>query len=121
MQLLQQKLCAGLGDIDQLQQADMLGLAHAIARLTQASISLQRWTNELKRQAGGRNRNTPGGLSPQTAQALRNALLGVEPSSPEQLRPQTTGPGQNEPNPAPQTAKAGEFGTVWEAARAGSG
>ncbi len=94
MQLLQQKLCAGLGDINQLQQADMPRLAHAISRLTPGGLSREP-TSPIAVPVAG------------LPFKLRAALLGSEPSNREQLRAQTTGPGQNEPNPAPQTAKGG--------------
>ena len=92
IQLAQEKLCTALVEIDQFKHGDMSRLAHAVAHLTQAAISLQRWTNELNRRTEERKSADPqakskpgGGLSPETSRALRHALLGIAPFNPEQV------------------------------------
>src|SRR5215469_4405997 len=116
MQLTQEKLCSALAEIDQLKQGDMSRLAHAVARLTQAAISLQRWTDELNQRTVGRERSDPqakselrGGLSPETSQALRNALLGIAPFNPEQIGSQKAAESQSEVSPPPTTAVLHQF------------
>lgn len=102
MLLTQEKLRSALAEIGQLQQGDTSRLAHAVAHLTQAAVSFQRWTVELKRRAGER---TPAesvarsalrkGLSRETSEALRNALLGIAPSDPHELATQPTNASEN--------------------------
>lgn len=91
MRLTQEKLCSALADIGKLQQGDMSRLAHAVAHLTQAAVSFQRWTAELKQRAGEPAGKEPvarsvlrKGLSPETSEALRHALLGVTPLDPQE-------------------------------------
>ena len=116
MQLAQEKLCSALAEVDQLKQGDMFRLAHAVARLTQAAISLQRWTDELNQRTVGRERADPQakselrrGLSPETSQALRNALLGIAPFNPEQIGSQKAAEGQSEASPPLATAVLHQF------------
>jgi hypothetical protein len=116
IQLAQEKLCSALAEIDQLKQGDMSRLAHAVARLTQAAISLQRWTDELNQRTEERERADPqakselrGGLSPETSQALRNALLGIAPFNPEQIGSQKAAEGQSEASSPPATAVPHQF------------
>jgi len=59
VQLAQEKLCSALVEIDQFKHGDMSRLAHAVAHLTQAAISLQRWTDELNRRTEERKRADP--------------------------------------------------------------
>jgi hypothetical protein len=78
-------------------------IAHAVAHLTQAGISLQRWNHQLNQQAGERARpetgsKVRGGLSPQTSQALRNALLGIAPFDAEKIGPPKPVPDEREPS-----------------------
>jgi hypothetical protein len=125
VQLVQQKLCSALAEIDGLKQDDMWRAAHAIARLTQAAISLQRWSDEMKRRAakGERNSggeaNAGGGLSAETSQALRNALLGIARFDPEHIEAEKAGPARSAPGTPPGTANAEQFHAYEEAARAG--
>jgi hypothetical protein len=87
VQLTQEKLRSVLAKITQLKQGDMSRLAHAVAHLTQAAISLQRWSDEHRqrtklREGGDPNEKSQprGGLSSATSQSLRNALLGIAPA-----------------------------------------
>lgn len=89
MQLAQQKLCSALVEVGQLEQGDMSRLAHAVAHLTQAAVSLRRWSVEVNQRTEARDRTgaytesaVQGGLSSETSQALRNALLGLSPINP---------------------------------------
>jgi hypothetical protein len=88
VKLTQEKLWSALSEIDQLKQGDMSRLAHAVAHLTQAAISLRRWTDqraeERERDDHEAEDEPRGGLSPETSQALRNALLGLAPFNLEQ-------------------------------------
>jgi hypothetical protein len=110
MQLTQEKLCSALVEINQLKRGDMSRLAHAVAHLTQASISLQRWTDqhsqrsEDQEQAISQGSSVPGGLSPETSLALRNALLGIAPFSPESGTSRKAQKGRVEPE-VPQAAR----------------
>jgi hypothetical protein len=55
----QQKLCMTLAEVDQPEQGDMSRLARAVAHLTQAALSQQRWNDEppVQEKAGeGRSR-----------------------------------------------------------------
>ena len=124
MRLAQEKLCSALAEIDQLKQGDMSRVAHAVARLTQAAISLQRWTDELNQRAKERERADPqaksklrGGLSPETSQALRNALLGIAPFNPEQIGSQQAVEDQNEDSAVPATAVPHQFEKGEESSR----
>jgi uncharacterized protein DUF3486 len=90
MQLAQEKLCSALIEVGQLEQGDMSRLAHAVAHLTQAAVSLRRWTVQVHQRTEERERTgsysesvVQGGLSPETSQALRSALLGLSPINPE--------------------------------------
>jgi hypothetical protein len=128
MQLAQEKLCSALADIDQLKQGDMSRLAHAVAHLTQAAISLQRWTDELNQRMEERERADPQvkselrrGLSPETSQALRNALLGIAPFNPEQIGSQKAAEGRSEASPPPATAVPHQFEKGEEPSRTESG
>jgi hypothetical protein len=103
MQLAQAKLCSALAEIDQLKQGDLSRLAHAVARLTQAAISLQRWTDELNQRTEKGECADPEaksklreGLSTATSQALRNALLGIAPFNPKQIGSQDAAAGESE-------------------------
>jgi hypothetical protein len=127
MQLAQAKLCSALAEIDQLKQGDMSRLAHAVAHLTQAAISLQRWTGELSQRTEERERADPeaksklrGGLSPATSQALRNALLGIAPFNPEQIGSQKAAAGESEASPPATTPIADESKKDEETSRTGS-
>ena len=116
MRLAQEKLCSALAEIDQLKHGDMSRLAHAVAHLTQAAISLQRWTDELNQRTEERERADPEakpklreGLSSATSQALRNALLGIAPFNPEQIDSQKAAAGESEkglPAKTPINAKS---------------
>ena len=118
MLLTQEKLCSALAEIGQLQQGDMSRLAHAVAHLTQAAVSFQRWTVELKRRAGERGRSDSGarsaqrkGLSPKTSEALRNALLGIAPFDHQQVTAQPTNSPENSADslsPPANTAEAAQ-------------
>ncbi len=82
--LARQKLGSALAEVDQFQQGDMSRLAHAVAHLIQAGVALQRWQAELSRRSGGKvARGEPHlrvhGLTGETSQTLRNALLGIVP------------------------------------------
>ena len=127
MQLAQAKLCSALAEIDQLKQGDMSRLAHAVAHLTQAAISLQRWTAELNQRTKEREHEDPeaksklrGGLSPATSQALRNALLGIAPFNPEQIGSQKAAAGESEAGPPATTPIADESKKGEEKSRTGS-
>ena len=116
MQLAQEKLCSALAEIHQLKQGDMPRLAHAVAHLTQAAISLQRWTYELDQRAEEREGaapqarpKLPRGLSPQTSQALRNALLGIAPFDTAPISSQEVAADESEASDPPTTRTADEF------------
>jgi hypothetical protein len=116
MQLAQEKLISVLAEIHQLKQGDMSRLAHAVAHLTQAAISLQRWTDELDQRLGEREGAAPQarpklhrGLSSETAQALRNALLGIAPFHTEQIGSQEAAADQHEASAPLTTRTADEF------------
>lgn len=85
MRLTQKKLCSLLAEPGKLQESDMPRLAHAVAHLTQADVSFQRWTVQFAERAGehGRGESVSStfrqGLSPDTSEGLRNALLGIAP------------------------------------------
>jgi hypothetical protein len=90
MQLAQEKLCSALVEVGQLEQGDMSRLAHAVAHLTQAAVSLRRWTVEVHQRTEEHERTgsysesaVQGGLSSETSQALRSALLGLSPFNPD--------------------------------------
>jgi hypothetical protein len=90
MRLTQQKLSTALADIKELGKVEMSRLAHAVAHLTQAAISLQRWNDEANQRADKKKGSQAkslvrGGLSRETSQALRNALLGIAPFNPEEV------------------------------------
>ena len=102
MLLTQEKLCSALAEIGQFQQGDTSRLAHAVAHLTQAAVSFLRWTVQLRHRAGEPRRADSiarsalhKGLSPETSEALRNALLGVAPFEPQQLATQPTDSSEN--------------------------
>jgi hypothetical protein len=103
MQLAQEKLCSTLVEINQLKQGDMSRLAHAVAHLTQASISLERWTDQHSQRSEDQEpvvsheRSMTKGLSPETSLALRNALLGIAPFNPESGSPQKADKDRAEP------------------------
>jgi hypothetical protein len=116
MQLAQEKLCSALAEVDQLKQGDMSRLAHAVAHLTQAAISLRRWTVEVHQRSEEHERidsytvsAVQGGLSPETSQALRNALLGLSPFNPEAIGSQGAATGESETNTPAATPVADEF------------
>jgi hypothetical protein len=116
MQLAQEKLCSALAEVDQLKEGDMSRLAHAVAHLTQAAISLRRWTVEVRQRTEERERTEShpesvvrGGLSPETAQALRNALLGLSPFNPETIASQGAATGESDASTPAATSVADEF------------
>lgn len=124
MQLAQEKLCSALAEIDQLKQGDMSRLAHAVAHLTQAAISLQRWNDELNQRIEERERANPqaqsklhGGLSPETSRALRNALLGIAPLNLEQIGWRKAAEDQNQASAPPATAVPDQFESGEESSR----
>jgi Protein of unknown function (DUF3486) len=115
MLLTQEKLCSVLAEIGQLQQGDMSRLAHAVAHLTQAAVSFQRWTVELKRRAGEPGRSDSvarsalrKGLSPKTSEALRNALLGIAPFGDQRVTTQPTNSTENSADSLSPPANTGE-------------
>ena len=127
MQLTQEKLCSALAEIDQLKQGDMSRLAHAVAHLTQAAISLQRWTDELNQRTEKSERADPEtksklheGLSPATSRALRNALLGIAPFNPEHIGSQKAAAEESEAGPPDTTPIADESKKGEETNRTGS-
>jgi hypothetical protein len=106
----QEKLCAALSEINQLKQGDMSRLAHAVAHLTQAAVSLERWADELDQRMKEPKHSVPetkgkleGGLTPETAGALRNALLGIAPFSPEGMPSHNAEVDRNEAGSATST------------------
>jgi hypothetical protein len=113
IQLAQDKLCSALADIDQLKQGDMSRLVHAVARLTQAAVSLQRWNDKFNQRAdeSGRasaRKKARRGLSPETSQALRNALLGIAPFGLEQAAPQRASDEGSEASASPPESVTGQ-------------
>jgi hypothetical protein len=126
MQMAREKLSSALAEINQLQQGDTSRLAHAVAHLTQAAISLRRWTDELEQRTEERERVAPDaksmrrGLSPETSQALRNALLGIAPFNPEQVASQKAATSRNEASTPPARPVADEFEKGDETGRTGS-
>jgi Protein of unknown function (DUF3486) len=116
MQLAQEKLCSALAEVDQLKQGDMSRIAHAVAHLTQAAISLRRWTVEVHQRTEEHERidsdtesAVRGGLSPETAQALRNALLGLSPFNREAIGSHGAATGGSEANTPAAMPVADEF------------
>jgi Protein of unknown function (DUF3486) len=125
MRLAQEKLCSALAEIDQVEKSDMSRLAHAVAHLTQAAISLQRWTDELNQRTEERadpetKSKLPEGLSPATSQALRNALLGIAPFNPEQIGSQEAAADESETSPPTTISIADESRKGEETSRTGS-
>jgi Protein of unknown function (DUF3486) len=114
MLLTQEKLCSVLAEIGQLQQGDMSRLAHAVAHLTQAAVSFQRWTVELKRRADEPGRSSVArsalrkGLSPKTSEALRNALLGITPFDDQRVTTEPTNSTENSADSLSPPANTGE-------------
>lgn len=107
-QLGQEKLRTALGEIkQQLEKGDMSRLAHVVAHLTQAAVSLQRQTEEFYRQTEERKRSTTraktlrAGLSPETSQRLRNALLGIAAFDPDEVTPLEAPAETGDPDCAP--------------------
>jgi hypothetical protein len=114
MKLAQEKLGSTLAEIDRFKEGDMARLAHAVAHLTQAGISLQRWNERGNQGAFERERVRPegkskfrAGLSAETSQALRNALLGIAPFDEERRGQQEPAPGRRETLAFPETQTAG--------------
>jgi len=113
MLLAQQRLCMALAEASQLKQADMPRMAHAVAHLSQAALSHQRWSDQLhqrrekqERIGAGSKVERRGGISPETSQALRNALLGLAPFDPEKLN--SPAPDTSLPTTAPPGLKSDE-------------
>jgi hypothetical protein len=85
--LARDKLGSALAEVGQFQQGDMSRLAHAVAHLIQAGVALQRWQTQLNRQAGRKEMGRSSalgmshGLTNETSQVLREALLGIAPNS----------------------------------------
>ncbi len=128
MRLAQEKVCSALAEVDQLKQGDMSRLAHAVAHLTQAAISLQRWnvevhqrTEECKPASSCPESAVCGGLSPETSQALRNALLGLSPLSPEAISLQDNATDENETDAPAATSVADGFKKSEKTSRAAPG
>ena len=82
MRLTEEKLGSALAKFSQRTKADMSRLAHAVAHLTQAGISLQRWNSQVNQREHNLSRaksNLGGGLSSDISLALRDALIGIPP------------------------------------------
>jgi Protein of unknown function (DUF3486) len=125
MRLAQERLCSALAEINQSKQGDMSRVAHAVAHLTQAAISLQRWTDELNQRPKQRKRpasatkSLRAGLSPATSQRLRNALLGIASFDREQAAGPKAAMYQDEPSARKLTTPADESENGEEATRIG--
>jgi len=114
--LVQKKLCSALTEMGQLEQGDMSRLAHAVAHLTQAAVSLQRWTDELNQRRRERERAAPqlksevrAGLSPATSQALRNSLLGIAQFKPKEMASENLATDPSEVSIQRETRVSDEF------------
>jgi hypothetical protein len=84
VQLAAQKLCSALAEINLVRKPDLTRLFQAVSHVTQAAISVQRLDRELRQ-----HENIPQprrGLSVEAHNALRNALLGIEPFDPDKIR-----------------------------------
>ncbi len=116
LQVVGGKILEALAAADQLKEGDMSRLALAVARLTQANISQQRRADEVKerqqehtRAAVQRASKPRGGLSPETSQRLRNALLGVKPfDEPETATPTTAAQPEDAGGPTSTAAEGNE-------------
>jgi hypothetical protein len=114
MQLAQDRLRSALAENNQLTEGDMSRLAHAVAHLTQAAISLQRRTDEVHQRTEERERAAPqakslrAGLSPETSQRLRNALLGIAAFDPEEVTSPTAQAETGPPAATPVTNESKE-------------
>ena len=103
------KILNALAEASQLKEGDMSRVALAIARLTQANISQQRQADEVKNRAQEHKRRASKprrGLSPETSQRLRNALLGIKPlDEPETSAPPTAAQPADADGPAGTAAE----------------
>jgi hypothetical protein len=79
--LFEQKIFSALIQAEHLKYGDLTRLAHAAADLSRAATSRQRWPAATPEQQKHKWR---GGLSKETSQRIRNALLGIAPFHPEQ-------------------------------------
>jgi hypothetical protein len=119
MRLMQEKLGSALEEVGQPKEGDMSRLAHAVAHLTQAGISLQRWNqqvNQREHDSSGAKSKVRGGLSTKTAKALRGALLGIASSEDKPLQQTYTTPDHGGIGPAPETEAANK---IEESSRSG--
>jgi hypothetical protein len=92
IQLARQKLSLALAEANLAKVGDVARLVHAVAHLTQTALALQRGVCAPVLEAAQGEESDPltksnprGGLSPETSQALRNALLGIGPLSPDEI------------------------------------
>jgi hypothetical protein len=115
MRLTREKLCSALIGIGQFQEGNTSRLAHAVAHLTQSAVSFQRWTMELEQRAGERGRSGSvtrsalrKGLSPETSEALRKALLGIAPFESEPLVTQQANPTEDSADSVPAPVNSDE-------------
>jgi hypothetical protein len=100
-----------------------------VAHLTQAVIALQRWNNEFEARGSERGASSfrakadeRGGLSSETSQPLRNALLCIAPFGSEDSEPQKVNPSWSVTVLRPKARqKAEEFYRYENMARAGPG
>ncbi len=106
IELTRKKLCSALTAMQQHNHGDVSRLAHAVAHLTQAAVSLQRWNERVSQRDSEHKRVVPeakskvrGGLSPETSLALRKALLGIAPFNPQPAA--LKGPNANETHAPP--------------------
>jgi hypothetical protein len=79
--LFEQKIFSAVIEVERLKYSDLTRLAHAAADLSRAATSRRRWLPAPMEQQKQKMRR---GLSNETSQALRNALLGIAPYNPGQ-------------------------------------
>jgi hypothetical protein len=112
MQLAQRRLRSALAEFRYPKESDMTRLAHAVAHLTQAAVSLHRWRHKDQQACEEEYSKSqvqspvPGGLSNETSQALRKALIGSSPFETEYSTLQEDMDGENEAI-APDSAAIG--------------